>query len=151
MSASFFVSHHFDHHVHLHVGRHVTTLCTTASPMAQQHAYYIVANMIRSHTYLHQLQHSMRLLQHLTDPLGDLRVLIGHLHVNLLLLHHLNDNHHLQITLLASAQRSSSARVTSVKFQLKDSDLVSDLERPGPKDRTPGTPESGKKLTCNLS
>ena len=68
-----------------------------------------------------QLQHSMQLLHHLANPIGDLLVLIEHLHVNLLLHQHLNDNQHLQIALLASLASielvSSSARVTSAKFQ----------------------------------
>ena len=39
---------------------------------------------------------------------------------------------------------SSSARVTSAKFQ--KSVVRSDIERPGPIDRTPGTPGSGKNV-----
>ena len=58
--------------------------------------------------------------------------------------HHLNDNHQPQIALLASSASielvSASARVTSAKSQPK----VSDIERPGPIDRTPETPGSGK-------
>ena len=39
---------------------------------------------------------------------------------------------------------SSSARVTSAKFH-KVLDVCTDIERPGPIDRTPETPGSGKK------
>ena len=42
---------------------------------------------------------------------------------------------------------SSSARVTSAKFQPKVLEVCSDIERPGPIDRTPETPGSGKKDT----
>ena len=45
-----------------------------------------------------QLQHSMQLLH----PLGDLLAHIMHLPVNLLINHHLNQDHHLRIALLAS-------------------------------------------------
>ena len=83
----------------------------------------ITSSMVQQHTNivakLH-LQHSMQLLHHLANPIGDLLVLIEHLHVNLLLHQHLNDNHHLQIALLASSASIElvllSARVTSVKF-----------------------------------
>ena len=34
----------------------------------------------RHYDLKHQLQHPMQLLHHLADPLGDLLVLIGHLH-----------------------------------------------------------------------
>ena len=81
----------------------------------------------------HQLQYSMQLLyHHLADPLGDL--------------HHLNNNHQPQIALLASSASielvSSSARVTSAKFH--KAAVRSDIETPGPIDRTPETPGSGK-------
>ena len=56
--------------------------------------------------------------------------------------HHLNDNHQHQIALLASSVSielvSSSARVTSAKFH------KGVIETPGPIDRTPETPGSGK-------
>ena len=85
----------------------------------------------------HQLQYSVQLLyHHLADPLGDLQAHIG-------LDHHLNDNQQPQITLLASASIelvSSSARITSVKFQ-KALGVT-----PGPIDRTPETPGSGKNM-----
>ena len=95
----------------------------------------------------HQLQYSMQLLYHLVNPIGDLLVLIEHLHVNLLLHQHLNDNHHLQIALLASSASielvSSSARVTSAKFQ-KGLVCMYIVQRPGPIDRASETPGSGK-------
>ena len=94
----------------------------------------------RQHDYsspAHQLQYSVQLLyHHLADPLGDLQAHIG-------LDHHLNDNQQPQITLLASASIelvSSSARITSVKFQ-KALGVT-----PGPIDRTPETPGSGKNM-----
>ena len=70
---------------------------------------------------------------------------IGLLHVSLLHHHHLNDNNRLKIALLASPAGiellSSSFRVTkSTKFQ-----KGTVLETPGPIDRTPETPGSGKK------
>ena len=72
-----------------------------------------------------------------SNVLGDLQPHIG-------LDHHLNDNHQPQIALLASSVSielvSSSARVTSAKSQPK----LPDIERPGPIDRTPETPGSGK-------
>ena len=84
----------------------------------------------------HQLQYSMHLLyHHLANPLGDLQAHIG-------LGHHLNDNHQPQIAILASSASiglvSASARVTSAKFH------KAAVERPGPIDRTPETPGSGK-------
>merc|ERR1712001_668723 len=98
---------------------------------------YIVTNMITAH----QLQYSVQILyHHLADPLGDLQAHIGLDH------HLLDDNHQPQIALLASPASielvSSSARVTSAKFHKV---LVHrDIERPGPIDRTPETPGSGK-------
>ena len=87
-----------------------------------------------------QLQYSLQLLHHLADPLGDLIAHIGHLHTSLSLHHRLNDNHQLQFALLASSASielvSSSARVTSAKFQ------KGQLETSGPIDRTPGLPLS---------
>ena len=88
----------------------------------------------------HQLQYSVQLLyHHLAAPLGDLQTYIG-------LDHHLNDNHQPQIALLASSASielvSSSARVTSVKFHKALG--CSDIETPGPVDRTPETPGAGK-------
>ena len=60
--------------------------------------------------------------------------------------HHLNDDNNLPIALLAPAVRielvSSSARVTSAKFQKGVGSR--ELETPGPIDRTPETPGSGK-------
>ena len=90
----------------------------------------------------HQLQYSVQLLyHHLADPLGDLQAHIGLDH------HLLDDNHQPQIALLASSASielvSSSARVTSAKFH---KGLVGrEVQRPGPIDRTPETPGSGKK------
>ena len=94
----------------------------------------------------HQLQYSVQLLyHHLADPLGDLQAHIGLDH------HLLDDNHQPQIALLASPASielvSSSARVTSAKFH-KVLYVGRELERPGPIDRTPETPGSGKKI-CN--
>ena len=88
----------------------------------------------------HQLQYSVQLLyHHLADPLGDLQAHIGLDH------HLLDDNHQPQIALLASSASielvSSSARVTSAKSQPK----LLDRQTPGPIDRTPETPGSGKK------
>ena len=85
----------------------------------------------------HQLQYSVQLLyHHLAAPLGDLQTYIG-------LDHHLNDNHPPQIALLASSASielvSSSA---SAKFH--KTAIRSDIETPGPIDRTPETPGSGK-------
>ena len=98
-----------------------------------------------SPTWSH-LQYSLQLLHHLADPLGDLIAHIGHLHTSLLLHHHLNDDHQLQIALLASSVSiglvSSLARVTSAKFQKGVG--WRELETPGPIDRTPETPGSGK-------
>ena len=83
-------------------------------------------------------------MHHLADPLGYLMAHIGHLHTSLPLHHHLNDDLQLQFALLASSASielvSSSARVTSAKFH-----KVPDRQRPGPIDRTPETPGSGKK------
>ena len=80
----------------------------------------------------------------MADPLDDLLAHTGHIPVNLLLHHHPDDDHHLQIVLLASSAGielvSSSTRVTSAKFH---KGLV---ERPGPIDRTPETPGSGKNV-----
>ena len=77
------------------------------------------------------------LYHHLADPLGDLQAHIG------LDQHLLDDNHQPQIALLASLASielvSSSARVTSAKFH-----KVPEVQRPGPIDRTPETPGSGK-------
>ena len=82
------------------------------------------------------------LYHHLADPLGDLQAHIG-------LDHHLNDNHQPQIALLASSASielvSSSARVTSAKSQPK----LLYRQTPGPIDRTPETPGSGKN--CDKS
>ena len=82
--------------------------------------YPIAQQPILSPTWS-QLQHSLQLLHHLADPLGDLIAHIGHLHTSLLLHHHLNDHHQFQIALLASSVSiglvSSSARVTSANFQ----------------------------------
>ena len=81
-----------------------------------------------------QLQHSLQLLHHLADPLGDLIAHIGHLPSSLTLHHHLNDDHQLQIALLASDSSASielaspSARVTSTNFQ------KGVVETPGPID-----------------
>ena len=90
----------------------------------------------------HQLQYSVQLLyHHLAAPLGDLQANIG-------LDHHLNDNHQPQIALLASSASielvSSSAKVTSVKFQ--KGVVGSGIETPGPIERTPGTPGSGNNF-----
>ena len=90
-------------------------------PMDQQHTL--------SPTWS-QLQYSLQLLHHLADPLGDLIAHIGHLHTSLPLHHHLNDDLQLQFALLASSVSielvSSSARVTSAKFQPKLSYVGSD-------------------------
>ena len=68
-----------------------------------------------------QLQYSLQLLHHLADLLGDVIAHIEHLHTSLPLLRHLNDDHQLQIALLASSVSielvSSSSRVTTAKSQ----------------------------------
>ena len=86
-------------------------------------------------------QYSVQLLyHHLADPLGDLQAHIGLDH------HLLDDSHQPQIALLASSASielvSSSARGASTKFQ--KGLVVTDIETPGPIDRTPETPGSGK-------
>ena len=74
------------------------------------------------------------------DPLGDLQAHLGLDH------HLLDENHQPQIALLASLATielvSSSARVTFVKFHKVF--VGRELETPGPIDRTPETPGSGK-------
>ena len=91
-----------------------TSTTTITSPMSQQ--------PILSPTWS-QLQHSLQLLHQLADLLSDLIAHMGYLHTSLLLHHHLNGDHQLQIALLASSVSielvSSSARVTSAKFQTK--------------------------------
>ena len=110
--------------------------------------YPIAQQPILSPTWSH-LQYSLQLLHHLADPLGDLIAHIGHLHTSLLLHHHLNDHHQLQIAILASSVSidlvSLSARVTSAKSQPK----LLYRQTPGPIDRTPETPGSGKN--CDKS
>ena len=81
----------------------------------------------------HQLQYSVQLLyHHLADPLGDFQAHIGLDH------HLLDDNHQPQIALLASSASielvSSSARVTSVKFQKGLGVRDTGTYRPDPRD-----------------
>ena len=75
----------------------------------------------------------------LPPPLGDLQA-------HIVLDHRQNDNHQPQIALLASSASielvSSSARVTSAKFH--KAVVCREGGTPGPIDRTPETPGSGK-------
>ena len=81
-------------------------------------------------------------MHHLADP--------EHLHTSLPLHHHLNDDHQLQIALLASSVTielvASSSRVTSAKFQPKVLYSYRDT-RTGQDQGHLGPPDSGKKVT----
>ena len=121
-----------------------TTIAMTiiTYPMAQQ--------LILLPTWT-QLQHSLQLLHQLANLLSDLILAhMGYLHTSLLLHHHLNGNHQLQIALLASSVTielvASSSRVTSAKFQPKVLYSYRDT-RTGQDQGHLGPPDSGKKVT----
>ena len=94
-----------------------------------------------------QLQHSLQLLHHLADPLGDLKAHIGHLHNSLPLHHHLNDDHQFQIALLVSSVSIELAyhhQPESYRQSFKKGLGGREWQTPRPIDRTPETPGSGK-------
>ena len=94
-----------------------TILTTITSPMAQQPILLPTWTQMRAPIF----HATPAPLSQLRCKLVDLPANIGYLLVNFLLHHHLNCDHRLQIALFASSASielvSSSARVTSVKFQ----------------------------------